>query len=246
MASGFLVLISFFTSIPIGNRIEYNEDNFIKALSLYSLMGVIIGLILLGVAILGRLLHLNYIMGLLLTLCYTIITGGIHFDGAADTCDGLFSGRTGDRIFEIMSDSHIGSFGTLCLIFIVLSQFVLFSNMGVFACFIMPIVGRTSVIVGSWNKKYAKKSKGMGTAFIESINNEVLIINILTLVICCIIVPNKIIMFVSITVTLLLAYLISNWIDKKIGGMTGDTCGFITEISQIIFMLSVVILQGLI
>jgi adenosylcobinamide-GDP ribazoletransferase len=246
MASGFLVLISFFTRIPIGNRIEYNEENFKKALSLYSLMGVIIGLILFIVAIIGSLLHLSYVMGLLLTVCYTIVTGGIHFDGAADTCDGLFSGRTGDRIFEIMSDSHIGSFGVLCLIFIVLSQFVLFSNIGIFACFIMPVVGRTAVIVGSWKKAYAKKSKGMGTAFIESINTEVLIINILILTICCIIVPNKIIMLISSFVTLILAYLISNWIEKKIGGMTGDTCGFITEICQIIFMFLVILLQELI
>jgi adenosylcobinamide-GDP ribazoletransferase len=246
MVSGFLVLISFFTHIPIGNKIEYNEENFKKALSLYSLIGVIIGIILLLAAIVGSLFHSNYVMGLFLTICYTVVTGGLHFDGAADTCDGLFSGRTGDRIFEIMSDSHVGSFGVLCLIFIVLSQFVLFSNIGLFACFIMPIVGRTSVIVASWNKKYAKKTKGMGTAFIESINVEVLIINILILVISCIIVPNKIIMLVSSVVTLILAYLISKWIENKIGGMTGDTCGFITEISQIIFMFSVILFQELI
>jgi len=246
MASGFLVLISFFTRIPIGNKIEYNEEDFIKALSLYSLMGVIIGSILFIVAMIGNLLHLNYIMGLILTLCYTIVTGGLHFDGAADTCDGLFSGRTGDRVFEIMSDSHVGSFGVLCLIFIVLSQFILFSNIGIFACFIMPIVGRTSVVVGSFKRKYAKKSKGMGTAFIESINTEILIINLLTLIICCIIVPNKIIMLIASALTLISAYLISNWIEKKVGGMTGDTCGFITEICQVIFMLSVVLLQELI
>ncbi|MBP1925483.1 adenosylcobinamide-GDP ribazoletransferase [Sedimentibacter acidaminivorans] len=246
MASGFLVLISFFTRIPIGNKIEYNEESFKKALSLYSLMGVIIGIILFIVAIIGSLFRFDYVMGLLLTMCYTIVTGGLHFDGAADTCDGLFSGRTGDRIFEIMSDSHVGAFGVLCLIFVVLSQFVLFSNIGIFACFIMPIVGRTSVIVSSWNKKYAKKSKGMGTVFIESINTEVLIINILILTICCIIIPNKILMIIASVVTLISAYLISNWIEKKIGGMTGDTCGFITEICQIIFMFSVILLQELI
>lgn len=246
MASGFLVLISFFTRIPIGNKTEYNEENFKKALSLYSLMGAVIGALLLIASFIGSLFHSNYVSGLFLTICYTIITGGIHFDGAADSTDGLFSGRTGERIFEIMSDSHIGSFGVLCLIFIILSQFVLFSNIGLFACFIMPIVGRTSVIVGSWNKKYAKKTKGMGTAFIESINTEVLLINILILVVSCIIVPNKIIMFVASFITLVAAYFISNWIEKKIGGMTGDTCGFITEISQIIFMFSVLLLEGLI
>lgn len=246
MASGFLVLISFFTRIPIGHKIEYNEDNFKKSLSLYSLMGAVVGVLLLIASLIGNVFHVNYVRGLFLTLCYTVITGGIHFDGAADTTDGLFSGRTGERIFEIMSDSHIGAFGVLCLIFIVLSQFVLFSNLDSFTCFIMPIVGRTSVVVGSWHKKYAKKSKGMGTIFIESISTEVLLINILILTIFCIIVANSIIMLLASLMTLALAYLISNWIERKIGGMTGDTCGFITEICQILFMLSVLALKGLI
>lgn len=246
MASGFLVLISFFTRIPIGHKIEYNEDNFIRSLSLYSLMGAVIGAILLILGLIANVFQVKYASGLFLTISYTVITGGIHLDGAADSADGLFSGRTGERIFEIMSDSHIGSFGVLCLIFIVLSQFVLFSNIGIFSCFIMPIVGRTSVIVGSWHKKYAKKTTGMGTAFIESINTKVLIINIFILVTSCIIVPNKIIMIIASFITLVLAYLISNWIERKIGGMTGDTCGFITEVSQIIFMFAVLFIEGLI
>ncbi|MGB4438114.1 MAG: adenosylcobinamide-GDP ribazoletransferase, partial [Sedimentibacter sp.] len=163
---------------------------------------------------------------------------------AADTSDGLFSGRTGERIFEIMSDSHIGSFGVLCLIIIVLSQFVAFSFADVFTCFMMPVVGRTSLIVATWNKKYAKRTKGMGTAFIESINTRVLIINLLILAAFTIIMPNRLIIVTSSFATLMAAYFISCRIESKIGGMTGDTCGFITEISQIIFMILVLFLKG--
>ena len=36
MVSGFLVLISFFTRIPIGHKIEYNEENFKSAWFWYS------------------------------------------------------------------------------------------------------------------------------------------------------------------------------------------------------------------
>lgn len=246
MASGFLVLISFFTRIPIGNKVQYDEQNFKSALGLYSLMGAVIGVILLAVSLVSNIFHISYVKGLLLTFCYTIITGGIHFDGAADTVDGLFSGRTGERIFEIMSDSRIGAFGVLCLIFIVLSQFVLFSYMSIYACLLMPIAGRCSVAVGCYHKKYAKKTKGMGTLFIESIATKVLITNIIILVIFCVLVPGRTVLLLSSTVTLLSAYFISNWIEKKIGGMTGDTCGFITEISQMIFMFTCLFIEGLI
>jgi len=245
MDTGFLVLISFFTRIPVGKRIIYNEETFKKSLNLYSLMGAVIGIILFAVSYVSNVFEMNLVKGLILTISYVIITGGIHLDGAADSTDGLFSGRTGDRIFEIMSDSHIGAFGVLCLIFIVLSQLVLFSYIDMFACFLMPIAGRASVIIGSWNKKYAKKSLGMGTAFIESINSKVVLSNILILIISCIIAPNRIVLLISSVITLFSALLISKWIDNKIGGMTGDTCGFVTEITQIIFMVSVLFIEGL-
>lgn len=236
MAAGFLVIVSFFTRIPIGTRVEYDEDCFKAALGLYSLMGVVIGLFLSLVCYVGDMLFPVYVKGLLLAISYMVITGGIHFDGAADSADGLFSGRTGERIFEIMSDSHIGSFGVLCLIFIVLSQFVLFSNLSAAECFLVPVVGRTAAILGSYRKKYAKKNKGMGTVFIESINTKVLISNIMILIASNVVFKGRIVFIAASFAALSISCLISKWVEKKIGGMTGDTCGFVTEISQIIFM----------
>lgn len=244
MAYGFLTLISFFTRIPIGNKIEYKEENFLRALSLYSLMGVVIGLFLVLIYLIFNNTHIFLLRGLVLTLGYIFITGAIHLDGAADTSDGIFSGRSGDRIFEIMSDSHIGAFGVLSLIIVVLSQFVLFSYIDIYSCFMMPVVGRASVIVSSWNKKYAKKTTGMGTLFIESINTKVLIINILILLFFALLIPNRLIIVTSSIATLTISYFISYKIEQKIGGMTGDTCGFITEISQIIFMILILFLKG--
>lgn len=243
MAFGFLTIISFFTRIPVGNKIEYKEENFLKALSLYSLMGAVIGFFLVLLYIIFS-NTISLLKGLVLALGYIFITGGIHLDGTSDTADGIFSGRTGERIFEIMSDSHIGAFGVLSLIIVVLSQFVMFSYIDIYSCFMMPVVGRASVIVASWNKKYAKKTKGMGTLFIESINTKVLIINLLILLFFAILMPNRLVIVTSIFATLMVSYFISCKIEDKIGGMTGDTCGFITEISQIIFMILVLFLKG--
>ena len=54
----------------------------------------------------------------------------------------------------------------------------------------------------------------------------------------------RIIIFTACFATISLSYFISTLIDDKIGGMTGDTCGFITEISQITFMIFLLFLQG--
>lgn len=237
MARGFLILISFFTRIPVGNKIEYDEESYIKSLCLYSLMGAVIGLFLAIVYLIFNNIYVALIRGLVLTIGYIIITGGIHLDGTADTSDGIFSGRTGDRIFEIMSDSHIGTFGVLSLIMVVFSQIILFSYANIYTVFMMPVVGRLSVIISSWNKNYAKRTKGMGTLFIESINKNVVIINILIVLLFVLLTPFRLVYITSIFATLMISYFISCNIDNKIGGMTGDICGFILEISQIIFML---------
>lgn len=244
MARGFLILISFFTRIPIGNKIEYDEESYVKGLSLYSLMGAIIGLFLAAIYLIFNNVYITFFKGLILTIAYIIITGGIHLDGTADTSDGIFSGRSGERIFEIMSDSHIGSFGVLSLILVVISQIILFSYADIFTVFMMPVVGRASVIVASWGKKYAKNSKGMGTLFIESINNNVLIINLLAALLLILLIPYSFIFLISVIATLMISYFMSCKIEDKIGGMTGDTCGFVLEISQIIFMMIILFLKG--
>lgn len=244
MASGFLTLISFFTRIPVGRKIEYNEDNFKSALSLYTLMGAVIGILLVIVYFFFGRTYIAFLRGLVLTIAYLAITGGIHYDGAADTADGLFSGRTGERVFEIMSDSHIGAFGVICLIVILLSQFVLFSFTDMFTCFLMPVVGRACLTVSCLGKKYAKKTKGMGTIFIESMDTKTVAVNLIILAIFVVISPYRLNFAVSCFAAIAASVYISGWIEDKIGGMTGDTCGFITEISQIIFMILVLFLKG--
>jgi adenosylcobinamide-GDP ribazoletransferase len=243
MASGFLILISFFTRIPIGRKVEFNEENFISSLNLYTLIGVVIGF-LLAVTYLIFNNHISFLRGLVITVMYIVITGGIHLDGAADTADGLLSGRIGNKVFDIMSDSHIGAFGAITLILIILSQFVLFSFSNIETVFMMPLAGRASTIAACWNKKYAKNTKGMGTAFIENINNRVVLVNLIILFIFSMLSWYRTIIFTACFAAIAVSYFISTLIDDKIGGMTGDTCGAVAEISQIVFMITVLFLKG--
>ena len=82
MASGFLTLISFFTRIPVGKKVVYNEENFIKSLNLYTIMGAVIGFLLCAIYLIFNNIYISFIRGLILTIGYIVITGGIHLDGA--------------------------------------------------------------------------------------------------------------------------------------------------------------------
>ena len=58
--------------------------------------------------------------GAVLCVLPVVITGGIHLDGYADTCDALASRAEPARCREILSDPHLGAFAAirLCVYFV--------------------------------------------------------------------------------------------------------------------------------
>ena len=81
-------------------------------------------------------------------------------------------------------------------------------------------------------------------AFVENINERVLLANIIALFIFSMFPWYRTIIFTASFAATAFAYFISTLIEEKIGGMTGDTCGAVTEISQIMFMITVLFLKG--
>lgn len=225
---------------------KYDEEVLRKSIGLYSLVGLIIGCILVPIYFFGTYTNIIFIKGILILGAYIIITGAIHYDGAADTADGLFSGREGDRIFEIMSDSRIGAFGVICIVFLLLFDFILLSYSNLWTCLLFPVIGRASVVIGCSFCKYAKKEKGMGTLFIENIGLKETILTILILFILCFILPVRTVMLLSVSISIIIGCIITLYIRNKIGGMTGDTCGFLLEITQAIFMITTLYIERII
>jgi len=236
MLKGFIILLSFFTRIPVANLVEYDEEKLKKSIYLYSLMGAIIGGILYGIAMLLQNVDQKIFVGLILTISYIIITGGIHLDGYSDSIDGLYSGREKKRILEIMKDSRVGAFGVIGLIILILSYVICFSSVPYSVIFMTPVIGRLSVVVSCYRKKYARESQGMGTFFVEGMSIKVLLVNLVLSLSFIFLFQEKIKLAITVLLTIILSRIISKTIENKIDGMTGDTCGFITEICQLIFL----------
>jgi len=236
MLKGFIILLSFFTRIPVANLVEYDEEKLKKSIYLYSLMGAIIGGILYGIAMLLQNVDQKIFVGLILTIAYIIITGGIHLDGYSDSIDGLYSGREKKRILEIMKDSRVGAFGVIGLIILILSYVICFSSVPYSVIFMTPVIGRLSVVVSCYRKKYARESQGMGTFFVEGMSIKVLLVNLVLSLSFIFLFQEKIKLAITVLLTIILSRIISKTIENKIDGMTGDTCGFITEICQLIFL----------
>lgn len=239
MIRAFLLMISFFTRIPIGRHIEYSDDLYKRSLVTFPLVGLVIGAFL---ALPALVLDLQSSMrALLMIFIYIFISGGIHLDGLADSCDGLFSNRNKDRVLEIMKDSHIGSFGVIGLILYFLVFYTCAGELTWQWLLLMPLVGKIAGYFTAGFSRYARVDHGMGYLFIENIKP------IHAIFICIV---GAAIVFGLLGVTGLLAYAVSIVasiglnvaIYRVIEGQTGDTIGFTVEFCQMIFLMSAVIL----
>jgi adenosylcobinamide-GDP ribazoletransferase len=92
----------------------------------WPLIGMLVGLIAVAGGAAALWLGLSAgVAGVVVLLAQSMVTGGLHEDGLADTADGLWGGWTRDRRLEIMRDSRIGSYGVIALVLAFLARWTL-------------------------------------------------------------------------------------------------------------------------
>lgn len=237
---GFILLLSFFTRIPVP-YVEYTEEKYKKGIKYLPIVGLIIGIILFIFTFLEKFIH-RPVLSLMIWIIYIWITGAIHLDGFSDTIDGIFSNRDKEKMLEIMKDSRIGAFGVIGIIILLISNITLTSYIGLKYILLVPIVSRTLAIFSASISDYARES-GMGKIFMDHVNTKESSLAFAFLAIITVVFFG-VKTIVPIVICILVSLYLTRYITKKIGGMTGDTIGFIIEITQIIFLFSIYILRS--
>lgn len=125
---GLILAIQFLTRIPINKEIEFNNNNLKKAVILFPVVGFIISLLVISPKYIFTSGSVE-VLALISLILNVLITGGLHLDGLADFSDGFFSGRSKEKIIEIMKDSRIGSFGVISIILVILSKYILYKDL---------------------------------------------------------------------------------------------------------------------
>ncbi|MBI4008005.1 MAG: adenosylcobinamide-GDP ribazoletransferase [Planctomycetes bacterium] len=253
----FLCAIKFLTIFPIDPRNKIIPLNMGLTMVWFPAVGLLIGAFLVAVYFILMKWFPYSVADALVLIVYIAITGGLHLDGLADSCDGIFGGYDKEKRLEIMRQSTIGTFGVLGLICIVGIKYVclhsliyegvawtnLFVREGSFwfsqkcvALFLMPAVGRWTQVLASALSTYARNEEGAGKVFIDNVRLRHAIYSVLFPLVplwffCRI---NGLITF---AIVIFIALLIIRYLKGKIGGMTGDTLGAVNEISEVVFLL---------
>lgn len=239
----FLVGLQFLTRIHVCTQAEWKEEDFGKSVSWFPVIGMVIGLALCGINFVLQPLNAPYFTAFILVAVEFALTGAMHADGLMDTCDGLFSGRSRERMLEIMKDSTVGSFGLLAFVFLVLMKTFALAEVGeslYMLLLAMPVIGRMNMVISICEYPYARPY-GIGKAFAAFRSRHAVLIGLLSSLVPTLYFGASYLMLAG--VGLLAGLLLNHWVVVKIGGTTGDTYGCVTEVSEMIMAVFFVILS---
>ena len=115
------VAFAMFSAIPVP-QFDWNEKNMRYAMCAFPLIGVVIGA---AWCVCGALPLPGLAKAAGFALVPVWVTGGIHLDGYADTCDALSSYGDRTKKLEILKDPHCGAFAVIRLCSYFLATFAL-------------------------------------------------------------------------------------------------------------------------
>jgi len=234
----FLVALQFLTILPFNIKGKVEDKDLGGSLIYFPIVGFLIGLFLVGIAYISGFLP-SLVTSVLILAAWIAITGGIHLDGFADTCDGFYGNRSRKDILKIMRDSRIGTMGAAGVTMLLLFKFAALSSIrpeGLWKVLIVTAVSaRWSQIFACSASGYAR-DEGKAKYFIQyAKRTDVFAGALFTLAINWFLMGAKgIILFALLAVVV---FLFVQYVKRKIGGMTGDTIGATNEIAEAAMLL---------
>ena len=170
-----------------------------------------------------------------------LLTGALHEDGFADSCDGFGHGGTAEGILRIMKDSRIGTYGALGLLLLVLLKF--FSLLRI-ETELLPWIwisghslSRFMAISQLRFITYLRDSKNSKSSDMTSISKTDLAINLMFALLPLLLVWNHI--FLGLFSAILTWWVLIVYFRKKLGGITGDCMGLTQQLTEVIFYIFV-------
>jgi adenosylcobinamide-GDP ribazoletransferase len=246
MFQEFITALQFLTRIRLVGEPACDEMSFGRSVRFFPLVGMVAGMILLLAAQLTGGWMPATVRTVFLVTLGVFITGGLHCDGLMDTADGLFSGRSPERMLEIMKDSRVGSFGVIAIILLLLWKGSLIHDMPASllgaALVSMMTLGRFAMVLDILYFPYARP-EGMGKAFSLYAGKGALWASLLAvagLLGGIYAVMGPFVCWVAAVATVgvaLFAFWFGNWAMRKVGGLTGDLYGAVTELSELLVLL---------
>ena len=238
----------FFTRLPFWKIAEVPAEYFKNVVSLWPLAGWLTSGISVLVLYAAALVFPASVAVVLAIASRLLVTGCLHEDGLADFFDGFGGGRNREGILAIMKDSHIGSYGTIGLILYFALLFLTLNSLP------LEVAGAAMLAGDPFSKAvsgmiinrlpYARKAE---EAKNRTVYSRMTAGEYADCILCGIVplvwLPSTHYLLATLA-PLLVWYLLTSYMKKKIGGYTGDCCGAMFLLTELAFYLTVAALTN--
>lgn len=245
----FLAAIMFFTRLPLWRIVNVPKDYFKDIVGYWVLAGLLTSSVMAGTLwICAQFLPMPVAVICAIT-SRLMLTGALHEDGLADFFDGFGGGKSKEQILAIMKDSHIGSYGVISLIiyFAFLSSLLVSLSVELACC---------AILAGDPTCKYIASFITARLTYVrkEEESKSKMIYNRSTImpILLGLIVSAALMMFwmgyhyfMAAAVPVILFFLLTQFMKRKIGGYSGDCCGALFLLCELAFYMAVLIINFL-
>jgi len=251
----FFLALSFYTRLPgmaevsqaVGNRCDrlphhqaLDYKRLPQAAIYLPLIGWLVGGICALVFYLADLVWPQATAVILALIAGILLTGALHEDGFADVCDGFGGGMNKQRILEIMKDSHIGVYGLLGLLLMLLLKISVLTEMPAAIPLVLLAghsISRLSPLLLMQRYTYARgnDSKASGAVYQPSFR-ELAFAAVIALLPLALL---PALCMLAIIPVLVATRLLGHYFYRRIDGYTGDCLGASQQVAETIFYLSV-------
>lgn len=228
--------IQFLTIIPLGKGGDFSPE---KTLPYFPLAGLLIGLLLAFFDMLVLQFWPAPVAAVLDTIFLVILTGALHMDGLCDTADGLYGGGTKEKALAIMKDSRAGAIGVvavICCFALKYAGILGIDSNRMILLIIVPAYARGGTLFGFKFLHYGRPQGGTGHAFFHQKIKISTFRGLLIPFFLSFLLGWK---FILINLCFLAAVAaILTYYKKKMGCITGDMLGAMTEIIEALLFLT--------
>lgn len=239
-----IIALQFLTVLPFKRRVEIKDEDCARSLIYFPVAGVAVGAILSLVSLCCSFLPLA-VRGVVVLAASAFLTGALHLDGFADSCDGFYGSRPKEETLSIMRDSRLGVMGVVGLTLLLLLKFsliisipkdALWRSLVAMCCFSRWAQAASCLL------PYARNEGRAGLFIKYARKKDIVIAGLFTIFVSWALFGLKgIVIFLT---CLIPALLFIRYAKARIGGMTGDTIGAVNEITEASALFSTVTLAG--
>jgi adenosylcobinamide-GDP ribazoletransferase len=228
--NSFFAALQFLTIIPGPKNLRSVDGGW--AAIFFPIIGLLLGAVLVLSDFPLRLLASPGLCAAVLVAVLAFLTRGLHLDGLSDTFDGLGAGGDRDRMLAIMDDSHVGAFGMIAVLLVLILKIEAIQSTDADRWRLLlaaPILSRWAMVVLGYRSLPAKP--GLGSSFIGHLENKhVAVASIISVMLLAVILRAGGIALILLTG--LFTWAIKTYFHRRLGGINGDIFGAVGELTE--------------